>query len=421
MLLCFNILSALSRTHLSGSRRSSVLLAVLLPLLLLDSACVKSIHDVSNDNFYVVRTADKTRAKDGGHRSLTHLEPSSKSERLRGPKAVNAKTNITNADVLEQKHPAVASLIEKIQHDPDNPQNHYELASVYHRLRIFDRAYLEYEKAIEAAAENPTYYEGVGRLWRDWGTPESGISYLQKALELRPSYPEAWNTLGTIYDEIRDFSQAQHCYLKALALNSELDFVHSNLCFSYLQTGEIQEAVYQGERAIQLNPNLTQARNNLGVAYGMADDFVGAIEQFKLTGDEAEAHNNLGVLLLKKQRNIEAMEEFKLAVRLKPFYRVAGQNYHIARSLVFEKRSLQEHALGLKGSFTSDDAFGSDSLDFSVPAVKLWFIQECSYLWVKGPDQSRHLELGQPQSYAAKRYEFSSADGPEYLCEQAAH
>jgi Flp pilus assembly protein TadD len=107
--------------------------------------------------------------------------------------------------------------------------------------------------------------------------------------------------LETIYDEISDLSQAQHCYLKALALISELDFVHSNLCFSYLQTGEVQEAVNQGEKAVQLNPNLTQARNNLGMAYAMVDNFVGAIEQFKLTGDEAEAHNNLGVFLEKAE------------------------------------------------------------------------------------------------------------------------
>ena len=398
MLFCFNILSALSRNHLSGFRHSPVLLVVFLSLLLLDSACVKSVHEVGNNNFYAVRPVNKTQVKVGGHRTLTHLDPSSK------PKLVNAKTNITNADVLEQKDAVVAFLIEKIQHDPDNPQNHYELASVYHRLRIFDRAYLEYQKAIEAAAENPIYYEGVGRLWRDWGTPDSGISYLQKALELRPAYPEAWNTLGTIYDEIRDFSQAQHCYLKALALNSELDFVHSNLCFSYLQTGEVQEAVNQGEKAVQLNPNLTQARNNLGMAYAMVDNFVGAIEQFKLTGDEAEAHNNLGVLLLKKQRDIEAMEEFKLAVKLKPFYALAGQNYRMARSLVSQKSSLRKHAaLGLKESFVSDVTFGSDSLDFSIPVVKLWFIEEGSYLWVKGPEQGGHLGLlGQPRSSAVK-------------------
>jgi tetratricopeptide (TPR) repeat protein len=409
MWFSFTVLSTPSRTHSYSPCLSVLPLALLFSLLLLASACVKRVHSVSNDNFYIVR-ANNAQAKDRPHRAKSHPEPSSKSEMLQGSKAVNAKTSITNPDVLEQKHPVVASLLEKIQHDPNNPQNHYELASVYHRLQIFDKALLEYEKAIEAASENPEYYEGVGRLWRDWGTPTSGINYLQKALDLRSSYPEAWNTLGTIYDQLRNFSQAQRCYLNALVLNSELDFVYSNLSFSYLQTGEVQEAIYYGERAVQLNPNLIQARNNLGAAYGMADDFVRAIEQFKLIGDEAEAHNNLGVLLLKKQRNVEAMEEFKLAVRQKPFYRVAAQNYRTARSLVVRNRPLQKHsALVFTDWLPLDVSFGADSLDFSIPLVDLQFIQACGYLWASGPEQRNQELLAHPRAYADKEYEISPA------------
>jgi tetratricopeptide (TPR) repeat protein len=409
MKLSFTVVSAPSRTHSYGPCFSLLPLALLFSLLLLSSACVKSVHSVSNDNFYIVRAND-TQTKDRRHAAKSHPQASSKSELIQGSKAVKAKTrtNITNPDVLEQKHPVVASLLEKIQHDPSNPQNHYELASVYHRLQIFDKALLEYEKAIEFPSENPEYYEGMGRLWRDWGTPTSGISYLEKALDLRSSHPEAWNTLGTIYDQLGNFSEAQRCYLNALALNSELDFVYSNLCFSYLQTGEVQDAIYYGERAVQLNPNLIQARNNLGVAYGMADDFIRAIEQFKLIGDEAEAHNNLGVLLLKKQRNVEAMEEFKLAVRLKPFYKVAAQNYRTAQSLVVRNRPLQKQsALAFIDWLPLDVSFGADSLDFSVPLVDLQSIQACSYLWASGAEQWNQELLAHPRAYTAKEYEFS--------------
>lgn len=358
-------------------------LSPLLFLPLLNSACVKSVHSVSNDNFYVIKATKGARAKKPVYQAALHEDNSPKGEGFKASKTVTPKTSVTNADVLEQKDPVVASLIEKIEHNPNDPRNHYELALVYHRLRVFDKALPEYEKAIESSPEIPAYYEGVGRLWRDWDNPKSAIEYLKKALELSPACAEAWNTLGTIYDQLGDFSEAQRCYLKALTLNSRLDFVHNNLCFSYLRTGEVNAAVYHGEIAVQLNPNLIEARNNLGVAYGMADDFARALEQFKLAGDEAEAHNKLGVLLLKKDRDVAAMEEFKLAVKLKPFYKTAARNYDTARYLIARHHALREHPeQGLTNSHALDGSFGADSLDFSVPVIDLRFIQTCSYLWV---------------------------------------
>jgi tetratricopeptide (TPR) repeat protein len=324
-----------------GPRFSTTAAAIFVSLSI-HTGCVRSVQKVSTDNFYAVRSAGKNRPNLGLRQNTDHQKISSSSEsisktiRSRGPMPFNAeaKTDVTNADVLEQKLPIVVSLLEKVRRDPDNAQHHYELAGVYHRMELFDEARIEYEKALAAEPENPVYNESMGRLWRDWGKSESGIPYLEKALELRPSYVEAWNSLGTVHDELGNFSQARECYLKALEINFDLDFVHNNLCFHYVQAGDLQSAICHGEKAVLLNPSLTQARNNLGVAYGLSGEFGRAIEQFKIVGDEAEAHNKLGVLLLKAKRNAEALEEFKVAVRLKPFYTVAAQNYRTSQKLV---------------------------------------------------------------------------------------
>jgi superkiller protein 3 len=314
---------------------SSVLPAALVGILLVVSGCVRNVQKISNDNFYVVRATDKRTIKNGARPSSAYQRIPESSELISqndAPHTARAGTSVTNADILEEKHPMIAALLRKIDQNPDLGQTHYELAVVYHQMKLFDKACLEYQKAMDADPKEPSYYESYGRLWRDWGIPESGIHYLQRALELRPAYPEAWNTLGTIYDDLGNLSSAEEYYLRADEINSELDFVHSNLCFHYIQAGQPQEAIRHGERAVYLNPDLSQARNNLGVAYSMAGKVVQAIEQFRFTGDEAEAHNNLGVVFLKIGRNAEAREEFKLAVRLKPFYSVAAQNYRIANS-----------------------------------------------------------------------------------------
>ena len=337
------LLNFLNTVPQIGSLRSWLSL-LCLSMWLLDAACVKSVHSGIDDNLYVVKPTNGVLQKQSTHKTTVREDVSSRSESPKGSETLSVKTSVNNVDVLEQKDPFVASLIQKTQQTPDDPRNHFELASVYQHLRIFDKALSEYEKAIEFDPENPRLYEAVGLLWKDWRMPVTAIPYLERALELSPSCPETWNTLGTVYDQLGRFSEAQRCYLKALVLNPQLDFVQSNLCFSYLQMGEMRAAVGHCEMAVQLNPDLVEAHSNLGVAYGMADDLARAIEQFMLIGDEAEAHNKLGVLLLKKAQSVAALEQFKVALKLKPFYKVAAQNYNSTRSLVFPGRLVGEES-----------------------------------------------------------------------------
>jgi tetratricopeptide (TPR) repeat protein len=177
----------------------------------------------------------------------------------------------------------------------------------------------------------------MGKLWRDWGSLQQGADLVKKALELDPSFVEAWNTLGTIFDRQGFLDQAREAYLHALSLNPDLDYVHNNLCFSYLQSGMIDRAIPHGERATHLNPAMLIAHNNLGLAYGMLGNLDRSLEEFKHSGDEAVARNNLGLILLKRGQITESMEQFKLAARMRPFYGGAAANYRRARDLNFHR------------------------------------------------------------------------------------
>jgi len=143
--------------------------------------------------------------------------------------------------------------------------------------------------------------------------------------------------LGTIYDRQGNSGQAQDAYLQALSLNSNLDYIHNNLCSSYLKSGRFQQAVVHGERATQLNPTMLAAHNNLGLAYGMLGELDRALGAFRHSGDEASARNNLGLMLLARGRITESMEQFRLATRMRPYYKEAATNYRRARDLNFQR------------------------------------------------------------------------------------
>lgn len=349
------------------ARQNSSAVAVVFAALLvpLNVGCVKRIGYTANDNFYVIKGKGKPRSKSpyeslvmpGGSQLSASISQTLKAQAKSSPQP---KTALSNAELLEKENPEFSLLLEKAKANPRSGELHFRLAKAYHSFGVYDEAQLHYQKAVQLEPENPSYYEQIGRFWRDRGAPALGVNSLQRALQLRSDFVEAWNTLGTLYDRLGDRAKAQESYLKALALNPELDYVHNNLSYSYLQDENLDEAVHHGEQAVRLNPLSSVAHNNLGIAYGMRGDLARALQEFSLVSGEAEARNNLGLVLLKRNRISESMEQFRLAAKLKPFYRTATENYYVARNLKRkQERSLRRQARegdASRFSYNFDDA-----------------------------------------------------------------
>ena len=311
-------------------------------------SCVKSTRLVGSDNFYVLRNPDQKK-------SGNHTRPLSADKRMQGlsqsidktmkTQAANTtwrKAESSNTGFIEEQVPELARLSDEVKKAPDSPEAHFNLALSYHRYRVLDKAYEEYQRAIRLNSSDARYYENMGRLWRDWGAPQSGIQDVQRALLLNPDSVSGWLLLGTIFDTQGEFLQAERAYGKALELDPTRFEAHNNLCFMYLQMKDVQKALAHGEEAVRLNPGNRLAHNNLGLAYGMKGDDIRALSEFRLGGDEASAHNNLGLVMMKQDRYAEAMTHFKMASRMKPFYRLAAENYYLARKLQLDKESKAE-------------------------------------------------------------------------------
>jgi tetratricopeptide (TPR) repeat protein len=304
--------------------------------------CVKRLGRIQDDNFYVVKRSKNESAK-RGHESLLGPSPGALSTSITGTLKAQANSSprdtksLSNAAILEKENPEISSLLNEARKRPTDAEIHSRLAETYYQLRLYEEAQQHCQRAIQIEPNSPVYYELAARLWRDWGVPDSGINAAQKALQLKANFVEAWNTLGTLYDKTGNRKRAQESFLKALSFNSTLDYVHSNLCYSYLNEEDFVQAIDHGEQAVRLNPSSTIAHNNLGIAYGMHGEFNQALREFQQAGDEATARNNLGLVLLKKGRVNESMEQFRLASRLKPFYRIAAENYYKARTIGFKQ------------------------------------------------------------------------------------
>jgi len=90
---------------------------------------------------------------------------------------------------------------------------------------------------------------------------------------------------------------------------------HFKKGFEYQDKGNLDKALEEYQKALQLNPNYTQVYTNLGTVYLEKQDYDQAIQQFKkvieLNYYDRKAHYNLGFAYLKKGEVEKAKEEVK--------------------------------------------------------------------------------------------------------------
>jgi tetratricopeptide (TPR) repeat protein len=86
--------------------------------------------------------------------------------------------------------------------------------------------------------------------------------------------------------------------------------------FGYQNEGNLDKAIEEYKKAIELNPNYLQAHMNLGAVYIQQKKYDQAIEEFntvvKLNYYYGTAHYNLGYVYLLKGEKEKAQEEMKI-------------------------------------------------------------------------------------------------------------
>ena len=112
----------------------------------------------------------------------------------------------------------------------------------------------------------------------------------------------------------------------------------NNRGMAYRSKDDIDRAIQDYNRAIQINPKSASAFNNRGVAYDYKGDYERAIQDYdqaiKLTPAFAQAYFNRGNAYLGKSQYAPAIDDYNQAIRLKPDFAAAFDNRCWARAVV---------------------------------------------------------------------------------------
>lgn len=177
---------------------------------------------------------------------------------------------------------------------------------------------------------------------------------LERAVALRPNYPEALDTLGVAVAELGRHLEAIGFYERALAADPKAFHAAFHLGNSLLALDRLTEARAAFERALALEPRYAPAQNGLGAVYGRLGEGAAAGAAFRaaleLDPGLGDAACNLGRVLLESGAVDEAVGWFERALELNP----ANSSYYLqlirSRSAPLDPRRLAAlEALGAPG------------------------------------------------------------------------
>ena len=141
-------------------------------------------------------------------------------------------------------------------------------------------------------------------------------------LSQSPNNYVACNNLGLVLDHNGQVEAAITQYERALQIQPAYAETHNNLGNALCRVGRVREAIAHYQQALELVPGLPQVHNNLGTALGQNGRLAEAMTQFQkaleINPDFAGAHSNLGYALLMTGKVEEALREFLKALEIKP-------------------------------------------------------------------------------------------------------
>jgi len=176
----------------------------------------------------------------------------------------------------------------------------------------------------------------------DW---ESDIALWSSTVKQSPQNAMLWYQLGSSYQQKEEYSQAVTAYQKAISINDDMYFIHTNLGISYYLLQNLQQALIHLEIACSKYDKAKEANLYLGKIYLDYQDFGSASKHFmqalEIDPNYIEAksalldsYNKLGNLLAKSGKNQEAYQAYQKALALDPEYEPTQKNIKLLDSFL---------------------------------------------------------------------------------------
>lgn len=193
------------------------------------------------------------------------------------------KSNLQQLINLAQNNATLA-----VEQNPKQYLNYFNLGNVYASLvplsveNSYESAVTSYSKAESLAPSNPSILLARAQLEFAKKNNDEARKYVQKALDLKLNYTDAFSLLSQIELEEGNPSAAIKQVERAAELNPNDANIFFRLGLLRYNNYQYSDSVGSFEQAVTLNPNYLNARYFLGLAYQKVNRTGEALVQFKI-------------------------------------------------------------------------------------------------------------------------------------------
>jgi len=191
----------------------------------------------------------------------------------------------------------------------------------YQRNKVWENPITLWSDAARKSPLKARPYNNLGYyVYLVKGDLDRAISNFNKAIEINPGYPDAYNNRGCIYQNKGDLVQAIYDFSKAIEINPRYASAYGNRGLAYANKGNLEQAISDCNKAIEIKPGCVEAYFTLGLIYLSKGNFDQALfcydKAIEVNPDYADAYNNRAVVYFKKQEYFRSWEDVHRAQAL---------------------------------------------------------------------------------------------------------
>lgn len=218
----------------------------------------------------------------------------------------------------------------ELQFAPQNPLAHANLASVFHKQGLHQKALTAYNNAERFAAQDPKMSMAqkmdirlnLGTLHQEMNNTPVALQAYQSVLEKDPNNQRALYLIAALYRKTGQPAMALQYYNRLLALNPDNDLAQTDMLAMIKAIPNPADQSRELTQFASRYADRATVQSNVGEAFhamGKTDDAIRFYEAaLRLDPKLASVHANLGAAYREKGRESEALSHFKLAQQLDP-------------------------------------------------------------------------------------------------------
>src|SRR5262245_43205384 len=208
----------------------------------------------------------------------------------------------------------------------------FRVGYIYVRLDRQGQAAQAYVSALKLDPDYAAAHEELALLLLGNKQRDQAAIHFGRAAELDPKRWRSHNALGVIADAEDKHDEAVQHFRAALRVLPKSSIVLNNLGYSYYLSGDLVQAGYLYQQALDAEPGYKPAIANVGLLYARRREYPQAIEAMVAIMPRPKACNDVGYVAFQNGDLDEAERLLNEAIRLSPsWYETAQQNLKLVQ------------------------------------------------------------------------------------------